>query len=438
MKKFGLGVIGLLLVGAIYYFTAGESQLANNMKAQVNKELASIQTHGFTVEDRDISEKKEHFVLSFDEPKKITAFFTQKGAQLNIDDAEAIKGLKIGVDVSYLANTYSAVSFDIYPISLPTSFEQADKKIVKQLTAMLDKKTFLMHVDVNKLGNGFKGSVKDIDETIYDDEAITLTSTAFTFSGDLQDDKLKSVQQSLENVTIAADDELKVTFENLKSNYALTGATNYDYTTNYNIESINIDAKKELQVHLNNITMSSDSTVKNNLAETSVHSKVKYMEFSKDSKITTLSNLLFDMKASNLDISAFAKLEKIDPDDTKAMTAIFQQLISQGVVLDIPNFSVEKLVIENQKIDGFTLSSTLEIDKSLQLSALEKSPLLAINAINANIDLSLSDSLFAFVATQPQAVMAMMMIQPKSVNGQKVYKVELTDGKLTVNDKPIM
>jgi hypothetical protein len=184
--------------------------------------------------------------------------------------------------------------------------------------------------------------------------------------------------------------------------------------------------------------MNSNSEVNNNLATTSVESKIKFIHFSDNAQSTKLHNILFDMKASNLDVTAFEKLENIDPDDTKAMTSIFQQLLSKGVTLDMPNFSVESMDIAKEKVDGFTLSTALQIDKSLDLSQLEKNPMLAINAINANLELSISDGLFTFIAKQPQAVMAMMMIQPKSINGQKVYQVELKDGKLNINGKPIL
>jgi hypothetical protein len=62
----------------------------------------------------------------------------------------------------------------------------------------------------------------------------------------------------------------------------------------------------------------------------------------------------------------------------------------------------------------------------------------AVNAINANLTLSLSSELFTILSQQPQAMMAMMLFQPKDVNGEKVYKVELKDGSVKVNGQSIM
>ena len=84
------------------------------------------------------------------------------------------------------------------------------------------------------------------------------------------------------------------------------------------------------------------------------------------------------------------------------------------------------------------MHTTLNIDKSLDINALQQNPMLAINAINANLDIALSQGIFAMVAQHPQAVMMMMLFQPKDVNNQKVYKIQLQDGTLKINDIPAM
>ena len=45
MKKIGLGLLGVIAVVAIYYFTAGSEQLTQEMKAQLNSELSTLQTY---------------------------------------------------------------------------------------------------------------------------------------------------------------------------------------------------------------------------------------------------------------------------------------------------------------------------------------------------------------------------------------------------------
>jgi hypothetical protein len=281
--------------------------------------------------------------------------------------------------------------------------------------------------------------MKDINEVIDGEHTITIKMTALKFNGDLKDDKLSAVTQTLKNVTIKGDnDALNIQLNNLKSNYAITGDTKYDYTTGYTIEEMLVTAKDEFKLSVNSMTMDSTSKVNNNLASITAQTEIDSIHFTEGQKTSALKTLIFDMKADNFDMAAIEKLETINPNNEKELLATFQQLISKGVRLEIPNFSVKNLEFENQKLDGFKLTSSFDIDKTLDLATLEQNPMAAIGAMNANINLTLSEQLFGFIAKQPQAVMVMMMIQPKDVNGDKVYTVELKDGKLSVNGKPMI
>jgi hypothetical protein len=156
MRKLGLGVIGLVLVAIIYYFTAGSAQITQEIKNQVNSELVTLEQNGFAIQEREIKESEEHFVISFDDPKKIVDFFTVQGADMSMEDATALKGLKIGVDAKYLNDAYSALSLDIYPLNLPTGIteldmDKEDKLVIEQLNKFLEKKGILVHIDFNKV-----------------------------------------------------------------------------------------------------------------------------------------------------------------------------------------------------------------------------------------------------------------------------------------------
>jgi len=266
MKKLGFGVIGLIIVASIYYFTTGSAQLTSEIKAQVDSELANIQTQGFSVQNRDLSEGKEHFVVSFDEPQKIAAFFTENGAQLSATDAEILKGLKVGVDLQYLPDAYSAVTVDMYPMTLPTVITTAvqseeDKKVLAQIEKMLERKTFLIHLAVNKMGTGFKGYMKDIDETLHGEENVKMVLSKFEFTGDIKDDKVEGMKQTLKALSIDVANKFTMTMHNLKSDYEMTGNTQYDYTTNYSIEKMTMKADDELNVLLNDFELSSEKMV---------------------------------------------------------------------------------------------------------------------------------------------------------------------------------
>ena len=120
------------------------------------------------------------------------------------------------------------------------------------------------------------------------------------------------------------------------------------------------------------------------------------------------------------------------------MTSVLQQLISKGINLNINTISAQNINYMKRALDDFNLSAHLDIDKSLDITALQQNPLLALSAIDANLQLSLSPALFRFISEQPKAMLMMMLFQPQDVNGKKVYGVELKDGKLLVNGKPVM
>lgn len=442
MKKLGLGVVVLIIISAIYYFTTGAAQLTAQMKIKLNSELLVLQKEGFSIQERKEEEKGDHFLLSFDEPEKIAQYFTHQGMPLSANDAAMLQGLKIGVDVTYLADTYSAISLDMYPVALPTAVasslqEPENKILLADFQKMLDTKAFLIHVALNKAGTGFKGNMKDIDEVFVGETEVKFSMKGLTFSGDLENEILHGVTQNLEHLSINVQDELEMKLTQLTSHYAMTGDTVYDYTTDYTIKNMELSEKDQDTILIADTLMKSASTVKNGLASGSISVKSKNIDVTSEGKKFAFDTFTFDLKADNLDMSALEKLQAADITNETEVNALLQQLISKGITVEIPAFSIAKIVAEGEKMGGFNITSKVKIDKSLNLQSLETNPMSAINAIDINLNMTLSNELFALISQQPEAMMTMMLVQPKTVNDNKVYKIELKNGKLTVNDAPI-
>ena len=442
MKKIGLGLVALVLVAVIYYFTIGASQITEEIKAQVNTQLTSLEKEGFGIEERKAEEEKEHFVISFDDPKKISSFLYRQGMQLTVEDAELLKGLKVGVDTHYLPDAYSSVAFDIYPSTLPeifTSSSNADDKLVlAEIQKMLDKKTFLMHLAINKTASGFKGNLADINETIKDVETVNLHLKGLTFNGDIQENAIHSFKQTLENFSVFVSDELKVSFSDIKSDYKITGNTLYDYTTHYTIANILVDMKAELNVTIQDIDVLSNSTVTNDIASGTIKTTVAHTNVTDGVQPYDLENFIFKMKASNIDITAMDKMQKADLSDEKVMNELLTQLFSKGVEFEISTLSLESIENDGQKIDGFELGAQVTFHKDFDVLALEKNPLSALNTVDADLKLEFSKEFFELMAQQPPVMMALMMFPPKDENDKKQYTLELKNGKVTINGKPVM
>ena len=442
MKKLGFGIVGLIFIAALYYFTAGSTQVTEEIKQQVNNELTTLEQNGFGIKNREIKETEEHFVLSFDEPTKITSYLTSQGAQITQEDMLAFKGLKIGVDAKYLSDSYSALSLDIYPVGLPESIlqeiEEDDKAALGRIKKMMADKTLLVHLDFDKLLTGFKGHIKDIHETFEDEEKVTFISQGFKFEGDIENEKVKRVSQTLKLLSVEADKELTMELSNLRSDYTLTGPSPYDSKSGYSVEKIEIRGEPELSMDMTNLNVNAVSSVKNELLSSSVISKVAEIKMTEEQKKYSMNDVLFDFKIDNLDIASFEALQGIDIEDEKAINALSQKILSKGVTLNIPNFSVKKISENGKTMDGFTLSSSLAIDKSFDINIASQNPLALLNALSTKTNISVSTELLTRLAQEPKAMIVLMLLPAVEKEGKKIYKIEFIKGKLTVNGTPML
>ena len=447
MKKIATSLIALLLAFTIYYLTIGSDKLVKEMKAQVNTEINRVAKNGFSIQNREIKPKEEHMELNFNDPKKIVTFFKTQGSEVTLEDAKALKGLKIGLDIKYLNDSYSAVSVDAYPLNLPSSLTKVenmsenDKKFIQQLNAMLKRKDLLLHVDFNKLLSSFKGYVKDINQTLTLDKQVKITLKGSTFKGTLEKDRIHTVTQKIKSMSIGLGEELTAFLSNMQSTYTLTGQTLYDSNYQYQIEKIDVKTKhaqNNFTLHIENMAGKNIVAVKQNLASDKIRTTVDSIEIADNMKKSKLSGITFSFNISSLDMNILKELETLDASSKDERKRLLQGLISKGVTIEVPLFEVKKIVYLKKNIDGFSLVSTFGIDKNANIVAIQANPFSMLGAVNAKTKIILSDTLFALIAQQPRVMMLAMLIQPKVVNGKKIYEIELKKGKLTVNGKPVM
>ena len=447
MKKLGLGLIGIILAAGLYYFTAGSEKLTEEMKVRVNTELTMIEQNGFAIEERKVEAKKEHFVLSFDNPEKVMKFFKKQGSDVTLEEVKSLSGMKLGVDLSYLKDGYSALSADIYPLTLPDvittvpDMNDEDKAFIAHMNEMLKRKVFLVHVDFNKLLSSFKGFIKDIDESYMAKKEVKFTLKGATFSGEIAEDRIHKLAQELKTLTLALGDDFTFKIAGQKSDYQLKGKTLYDSVYNYSLENIEVSGKQNLEtfsVTAKKIQGDNETSVLNDLASNKINVNVEDITIEENKEHNQLKNMHFSFNIGNLDMNVLKKIEDTDINDEAAINQLIQELISKGITMDIPNFEVKKLEYAGKEIDGFTLTSSFKINASANFAAIQANPLAALSAINTKTKLVLSDALFKLMAQQPKMMMLAMVIQPKVVNGKKVYEIELKEGKLIVNGSPVM
>lgn len=440
MKKLGLGLLGLIVIVVLYYFTVGSKQITSMLQAQLDAELTRMQAQGFGVSDRKKTEAKEHFIISLEEAKKASLYFEKRGLLLSEEEAKKLKGAKLGVDVFYLK---SGIAFDLYPLALPTRMNtlatnENDRQLLIQLEKMIEKKTFLVHADIDYTATTFKGYMKDMNETVQNEgEEIKLATQGLHFSGYIKDGEIVELKQTLEALHLYTSSEMGIHILGLKSAYISTGTTVYDYTADYTIKTIQMNSGFQGTLLADGFTLHSASSVKDGLAAETLKTKIQSIKILNSKEHMGLKNSVLDVKVNNLDVDAFEKLQNVDPNNEQELNVLLQQLISKNVHLEISNLSADKVTLEGKNMEGFWLDAMLDIDKSLDISSLETNPISALDKVDANFKISLSKELFDMVSQHPKAMIVLMVFKPEISLGKYIYRLKLKDGSLSVNGKPI-
>ncbi len=444
MKKIIASIFAIAAVALIYFYTAGNSRLNEEVKQQLNTEITAMQQSGFVVEERSSSPKKEHFVITFEDPKKMAAYFKRVGANATVQDIEALKGLKMGVDITYQPDLYSALSMDLYPLTLPDSVHNAaedddDKKVLAQIEKILSEKKLLMHIDLRKDLSAFKGYLKDIHETLRDDsESVTLTMKGATFEGALDKGALATLKQKVTLLGMESSDGLKALIDKTVATYKSTGPSPYDMDADYSVAKITVTKKGQGSLAIDNIKIETSEKEQNSLLSSSVTATVATTTMRGQGQTIAMEQTVFDARTDNLDAKALEVLQNSDPEkDEDAFNAALKQLLSKGMKMTVNRFAVEKIVENGNNLGDIALNATLEVAPGIDFAQIEQNPMLLLGAIDATTTLSLSETIASMIAKDPRAMMVMMLIPPKEEKGKKVYNFVLKDGKVTINGVPL-
>ena len=439
-KKLGFGLLVLIIVAVLYYLNHTENvKNLNTLQKAVNLQLTDMQTNGFTVSERQIKNESEHFVIQIIDPKKASLFLTQKGIQLTVEEAKELIGMQIGTDVTYLKDM---IALELYPLTLPTYLTTAftsenDQKVLAQLKDMIKKKTFLMHVDIVHSTTTFKGYVKDINERVEGEKEVKLILKGLRFSGEIKNEKIVKYNQAFETLHLYMSDELNRTISGYQSQYELTGTTAYDYTTDYSIEKIEIAEQAEGALFADTIILHSTSTVKEGLTTETLKAKINNLELLFEKEKFAMQTLNMDMHISNIDVDTLEKLQKTDPNKEKEIDAHVGTLVSNKMHLEIPILSVDKVTLHGKEMYGFTLTATLDLDESLDIYRLGIRPKHALDKIDGDIHLSMSKEILTMLKEDPEFMIGYMMYRPKRSLGQRIYHINIIDGNVKINGKPL-
>lgn len=442
MRKPVYGLTGIMVAALIYYVAAGSTQIADEIKKQVDTELAVLKKNGFDIENRTAKDNTEHLIIHFSDPEKIAHYLSAQGLRVDAENAKIFQGMKAGINIHYLPDAANALSLEIYPLNLPPSItsgasQEEDQKALQAAQNLIDKKVFLLHIDFEKLLSGFKGYVKDIHITPESNQQIELVMRGMIFEGNIEKEQIKTIAQKLEFFSLRAADDFQIQLSNVKSTYMLTGPSLYDISTKYEIGQMQFDEKSGVSLHLDHFNTDSASWTKEDLLSNRMATKIETITIDANNKKAKLEGVVYEANVSNLNIPALEKLSQTSTNEQNETIILFGQMLSNNAALDISALRVAKIETDAKTMDGFTANARLSFNKNIDFQAWQTNPLTLLETINVQTNISLSSELFMYFMEDPRAMIIPMLFPPKEENGKKIYDIRLHKGMLKINDVPL-
>ncbi len=438
MKKWGLIALSLLLGATLYYFTVGKERLLEQMHTEVDQQLAVMAQQGFAIKKREGTLNDETIILRFEDPAKIAGFFQAQNIAMSPDDATLLRGFEVAIDLHYLPDSHHSLSADIYPLALPQALieEKSDPQsapIITHLEQMLQRKAILLHIAMSTTGSHFEGRMEDINETLPSKKPTHLTMQGFAFEGDMEQGVPHAIHQQVRAITLYSDDGVQIDLKQGRSDYLHTAQSLYDYTIGYQIQTITLQKADKIAMGLEKIAITSRSHTHDGHLDEDINTTIDKVSLTAPQQSYLLDGVALAMRANHLDIQALEALQNSSQSTQETFDKALQRLLSKGVTLQIPNFSIAHIQQGQQRFEGLWLHAKLAIEKGTDATQLRQNPLVLLDKADATVDLALSNDLFATIAIQPQAMMALMLFPPLDKNGKKHYTLTLQKGTLLLN-----
>ena len=444
MKKLGLGIgIAVLIILAVVYSLKDTEEKKiidlNHLQEKVTLQLTQMKANGFTISDRVMQKEKEHFFITIVEPEQASTYLTQRGLRITPEEAKELKDLPFSVDLLYLDDIFS---LDIYPVELPpylknTIAKDNEANILAQLEELIKRKVFFMHVELDHEGTTFKGYIKDIDETLQDEKAVTMQLLGLHFSGHIKEEKIVKFEQDFKRAHLYMSGEVDETISGLKSSYALTGPTPYDYTSEYSIDQIKSAEDPENTLLAENLIVNSTSKSENGLARETLKANIKNADILFEKEKIGFKTLVLDMNISNIDVAGLDTLQNIDKQKGKEVDTLIETFVAKNMHMTISNLSAQNVVLRGKEVGGFNLNADLDIDQSLDIYRFNIQPKHAAKKMNGNIHVSISQEILRMLKENPEFMILYMMYRPKRELGQRIYDIKIGDGEIKINGKKV-
>ncbi len=454
----------LLLLSLVIAIVAFLPILGNKIIENVlNENIEVLKINGIEVieskTDSSYLQTKKHYEFLLKDANKLVEYFNKFSNEKFPPYLYAmLEGVLVGVDLDYSNIPLSkALSIDIYPLKLSdevmSDMQNRDAKFSEYVKSFLQNRGVLFHVNYNLISRDFDGYIKDINEqqSLKNGAHLTLNIQNATYSGSgelIAPTKLLSSVNKMMVKVADNEDEFLFNMQNFSTDAKFESQTTYTSAVKLEKLEMLIGSKASGNIELNisgmvAIISSNMQGVKGEMnAKSSIHSIIIN---SKELDVNA-SDFNYDIALHGMDKDSFEEVRilasKIKTDDTAQAAENLQdgliKLLSYGLTLDVNDFSLQKIVVDNVKdLEGFSIKSkaTIKEDSSLK-DKIKNTPALAVKNVNMSTNLKFSKAIFNLaVEKYPMVVLAKEYAKDEA--NSLVYDFSFIKGAFKINDKPL-
>jgi len=461
MKKFLIVLVMLVGVAALLP-VIGNSVAQKTLKENIDLFCANgVEIQNETSYSSYLNTKNHYEFILSDAPKFIKFINQYSDAQLPPYVEAVIAGVTIGVDIEYSNFAISSkIVLDIYPITLPQELEQELKQesinFYNYIDKLLQAKGVLYHMNYYISEDIFDGFIKDIDEKyIFDNgNEIIFRLLNATYYGEGPLIAPKSLHTNILDIALDVfdkenDETLLFKAKELKT--SSTFESQSTYASSASLKSFLFLLKehqaKKIGASLDDFKVNISSNIQGKAGEFYTKMSLKEIEINtQDSRSIKVNNINYDISLDGVDKDSYEELRVLtshanvtnSPDFEQKLQRVVTKLFSKGFSLSIPDMSIEKISVDNEKeVDGFSFMARMMLSEDANLEQnIKSSPKEILKNINLASTLKFSKGFFVLVnENAPLSSLAGAFVKER--NDKLIFEVKLNAGVLSINDKVI-
>jgi len=373
----------------------------------------------------------------------------------------SLNGSEITVDLNILNFPVAHKgAIRVYLTSLPSSLSAKIKNNLplQEVSDFLKNRGFGESIDINALGKVTSIKVKNIDKQ-FDTKKGNLSIKLKDYVSDISRYDLQNHNYNFKmtnklfdlKILPNANQTFALGYKNLKC--SVDSENLYDGKLLCNLDELYLKSKKykEQTLRLNNIFLSSDSSLKKNSINMAFKYKIKDIDFEQKSKYITnkmaIKNLVYAGSLSGFSKEVIDKIRQLKyaspkPQLAKQYTDILEQVVRNGFVFNLSKLSTDSIkTTTNGKtisIGAITTSMNLKLEKnSMNFSGRRKlSEIVKYLTINATIQMKKKDFTF-FNTLDRRKKMSRISKMVKYQGDNALFDIKFSHGSLSINNQKV-